>query len=52
MKHNKDCELGINWESCPACVEAHNSTCKESEKRKKPTEDLETSRQKVTNDNN
>jgi hypothetical protein len=25
--HIKDCELGINWKSCPACVESFNQTC-------------------------
>ena len=26
-EHIEDCELGDNWLSCPACVEAHNSIC-------------------------
>jgi hypothetical protein len=37
-KHIEDCELGENWKDCPACIEAWNSTCKQSEILPMPTE--------------
>ena len=34
--HNKDCQLGNDWEECPACVEQFNSTCSPQERRAMP----------------
>ena len=32
IRHVKNCHLGENWKQCPACVNAHNSTCSKKDR--------------------
>lgn len=40
IRHIDNCELGDNWKQCPACVDHHNSNCREKEKLPIPQEIL------------
>jgi hypothetical protein len=35
-EHIPNCELGINWLDCPACVESYNETCAHKDIKKVP----------------